>query len=167
MCTCGYRAVTIARTPAASTADRRCFTVDARCDALPMTALRLQAVAAGALTALALAAPATTEAAADASSEWRDLARTMTAPWPGLQRADGSFRDYVVAADPHGAPRDPYGRSFMGLALLQAGLRDGNDRQVTAGLKAIGQAAAHPVIRQRIVFENLALSTAYNVARTT
>src|SRR5204862_5109364 len=76
------------------------------------------------------------------------------------------FSDYVVASDPRGKPRDPYGRAFLGLALLQTGLRDANGHQISAGLRSIGIAATHPVARDRIVFENLALTIAYNVART-
>lgn len=91
----------------------------------------------------------------------------MAAPWASLQhRADAGFADYVVRAAPPGPPRDPYGRAFLGLALLQAGVRDGNDSQVGTALRAIGYASSHPVRRDRIVFENLALETAYNVART-
>jgi hypothetical protein len=91
----------------------------------------------------------------------------MVGPWADLQRGDGSFSDYVVDAHPGGAPRDPYGRAFIGLALLQAGMRDGDGHELDAGLRAIGQAARHPVRHDRIVFENLALETAYNVARGT
>src|SRR5436305_13144974 len=99
------------------------------------------------------------------SNPWLELARSMAAPWPRLQKG-ADFSDYVVANAPPGPPRDPYGRAFMGLALLQSGLRDGKPGQLSAGLRALGAAAAHPVRRDRIVFENLALTTAYNVART-
>lgn len=89
----------------------------------------------------------------------------MAAPWPHLQhKTDGRFADYVVAHLHGGPPRDPYGRSFLGLALLQSGIRDHDDAQLAAAFRALGQAAAHPVRRDRIVFENLALATAYNVA---
>jgi len=127
---------------------------------------RPQAAVAGVLIAAAVAAPARADAAAAPTNQWLALARDMAAPWAALQKSDQSFKDYVVAAAPKGPPRDPYGRSAMGLALLQAGLRDGNERQVSAGLRAIGAAAADPVARDRIVFENLALATAYNVARS-
>src|SRR3954447_14336778 len=141
--------------------------VDAQCDALSVRVLRRPAVAAVAGCLLAAALPSGAWADAAPSSEWLALARSMASPWAGLQhRRDASFADYVVAAAPNGPPRDPYGRSFLGLALLQSGLRDGSDSQVGAGLRAIGYASSHPVRRDRIVFENLALETAYNVARS-
>jgi hypothetical protein len=130
---------------------------------------RPHALVAGALlgaVVVAVAMPAPADGPAGRSNEWLAVARQMAAPWAALQKRDQSFKDYVVAAAPKGPPRDPYGRSFMGLALLQAGLRDGNDRQIGAGLRAIGAAAAHPVARDRIVFENLALTTAYKLARS-
>ena len=132
----------------------------------PWVPVRRRYVVAAAAVALTLIpAPASTRAAAGAASPWLALARQMVAPWGGLQRGDGSFFDYVVNAHPGGAPRDPYGRAFMGLALLQAGMRDGDDHEVDTGLRAIGQAARYPVPHDRIVFENLALETAYNLAR--
>lgn len=118
----------------------------------------------GALIPASVAAPG--PAAAAPARDWHALATKMAAPWAALQRRDGTFSDYVVANDPHGKPRDPYGRSFLGLALLQTGLRDNDEPQISAGLRSIGIAAAHPVPRDRIVFENLALTTAYNIART-
>jgi hypothetical protein len=132
-----------------------------------MTGLRRHLLAAALAAGLIPAAmPASASAAADPSSEWTALARSMAAPWAALQRkGTAEFADYVVSAAPKGPPRDPYGRAFLGLALLQSGLRDGSDPQIAAGLRAIGYAASHPVRRDRIVFENLALETAYNVAR--
>lgn len=114
----------------------------------------------------AAAAPSSSGAAAAPGDEWLALATAMAKPWATLQRPGGAgFADYVVAAAPEGPPRDPYGRAFLGLALLQSGIRDDSDPQIAAGLRAVGYAASHPVRRDRIVFENLALETAYNVAR--
>jgi hypothetical protein len=132
--------------------------------AAPPPAITRCAAAVAVLAGLAL--PSSASAAADPSSEWATLARSMAAPWAGLQKKNtAGFADYVVDAAPPGPPRDPYGRAFLGLALLQSGIRDGDDPQIAAGLKAVGYAASHPVRRDRIVFENLALETAYNVAR--
>src|SRR5437764_6654270 len=109
-------------------------------------------------------APSQTAVVPGPSNPWLPLARSMAAPWPRLQHG-ADFSDYVIANAPPGPPRDPYGRSFMGLALLQSGLRDHNRSQLGAGLRALRAAARHPIARNRIVFENLALATAYNVAR--
>jgi hypothetical protein len=130
-----------------------------------MTARGLHSLVTSAVASSVLASAAPALATADSRNEWLGLDQSMAAPWVKVQRSDGSFTDYVVDAAPKGPPRDPYGRSFMGLALLQAGLRDGDRPQVGVALRAIGAAAAHPVRRDRIVFENLALATAYNVAR--
>ena len=131
-----------------------------------MRVFGLDALAVGAaVIGLAGATPPATETQTAPSSGWRALATDMARPWPDLQRRDKTFSDYVVAANPHGPPRDPYGRAFMGLALLQAGLRDDDQAQISAGLASIGASAAHPGPRDRIIFENLALETAYNLAR--
>src|SRR5438876_722994 len=121
-------------------------------------------LAASAALVVALAPAAAHAATPD--NPWLALGQAMAAPWAHLQKADGDFRDYVLAKDPYNKPRDPYGRAFMGLALLQAGLRDGNQAELGVALKALGKAATHPIRRDRIVFENLALTNAYNFART-
>jgi hypothetical protein len=90
------------------------------------------------------------------------LTRDIAAPWPGLQREDGSYYDYLK---PYGGGR--YSEAMLGLALLQVGLREGDDRLVSSGLRGVGFALAHGE-RQAAdpsVFEAFALATAYNVAR--
>src|SRR2546421_11303876 len=127
--------------------------------------MRAGACLAASAALLVALAPAAAHAATP-DNPWLTLAQSMAAPWVQLQKADGDFRDYVLANDPYNKPRDPYGRAFMGLALLQAGLRDDDRDELTVALKAIGKAATHPIRRDRIVFENLALTNAYNLART-
>ena len=69
------------------------------------------------------------------------LASRYSAPWLALQTDDGRFSDYVSgAADGHGR----YGEAMLGYALLQTGLRDGNQAYIDAGLRAIGFALRHP-----------------------
>jgi len=87
------------------------------------------------------------------------LARAHAAPWPRLQRADGSFENRL------GQGR--YGESMLGLALLETGLRDGDGRQVNAGLAGLRWAIQRPEMRDRhpSVFEAFALASAYNLAR--
>jgi hypothetical protein len=100
--------------------------------------------------------------AAAAADDTAALTRDIAAPWPGLQREDGSYYDYLK---PYGGGR--YSEAMLGLALLQVGLRDGDDRSVSSGLRGVGYALAHGD-RQAAdpsVFETFALAAAYNVAR--
>src|SRR4051812_16194793 len=121
--------------------------------------------AAAAVVALVVGMPAPAQGPAPPANEWLALARDMAKPWPALAHENGADTDYVIANAPPGPPRDPYGRAFMGLALLQTGIRDGGDTALRVALRSLVNAADHPVNRDRIVFENLALATAYNLAR--
>ena len=87
------------------------------------------------------------------------LARAHAAPWPGLQRADGSFEERLR--------RGRYGESVLGLALLESGLRDGDRRRVNAGLGGLRWAIERPYLRdgQPSVFEAFAVAAGYNLAR--
>ncbi|MDQ3586913.1 MAG: hypothetical protein M3375_00975 [Actinomycetota bacterium] len=99
--------------------------------------------------------------AAPARAEERSavLARSHAAPWLRLQRPDGSFEDRLR--------NGRYGESMLGLALLETGLRDGDRRQVNAGLAGLFWAIRRPQLRdqQPSVFEAFALAAAYNLAR--
>jgi hypothetical protein len=90
------------------------------------------------------------------------LTRDVAAPWPELQRDDGSYYDYLK---PHGGGR--YSEAILGLALLQVGLRDGDDRLVGSGLRGVEFALAQGQrqLADPSAFETFALATAYNVAR--
>jgi hypothetical protein len=90
------------------------------------------------------------------------LARAIAAPWPALQRNDGSYTDYL---QPYSGGR--YGEAMLGLALLRTGLREADDALVGSGLRGIGFALDQGARRQTdpSVFEAYALSAAYNVAR--
>lgn len=112
------------------------------------------AVAAG------LCAPATAGAAAD----WESLAGRASRPWPFLQRGDGQFPDYVTKLAP-GGHRDRYGTPMLGFALVQRGVHARDPRMAKAGLQAIDHAITHPSRAATQIFENLALSSAYNVVR--
>lgn len=110
-----------------------------------------------------LLAPAS--AAAAPQDEWRTLSQRIAQPWPGIQAADGQFPDYVIRAAP-GSMRDRYGEALLGYGLIQNGIRDGDDRATSAGLRSLAFAA-----RKRdpgwesSAFENFALASAYNLAR--
>jgi hypothetical protein len=115
--------------------------------------------------ALLVAFTAPGSAAGEAGGEFgpASLASRYSAPWLALQTEDGRFSDYVSgAADGHGR----YGEAMLGYALLQTGLRDGNQAYIDAGLRAIGFALRHPERQEaeRSVFEMHALAAAYNLA---
>jgi hypothetical protein len=100
--------------------------------------------------------------AAATADDTAALTRDIAVPWPELQREDGSYYDYLK---PYGGGR--YSEAMLGLALLQVGLREGDERFVSSGLRGVGFALAHGD-RQAAdpsVFETFALATAYNVAR--
>lgn len=108
---------------------------------------------------------ATAPASAAAPDQWTQRATAIAAPWPGLQKADGTFFDYVIAADPTGV-RDDYGDPMLGYALLLTATRTGDAGLADSGLRALeyslDQAARSPSTQ---VFHQLAVVSAYNLAR--
>lgn len=92
------------------------------------------------------------------------LSDQVAESWMDLQKSDGSFRDYVTANAP-GAWRDRYGPAVFGAALLQRGVRTGDDRSVQAALRALRYAIAHRETRQNGAFEKIALAEAYKLGR--
>ena len=102
------------------------------------------------------------------ASGWSELARTMAAPWPAVQRADGSLPDYLdaVSGAYGGFPDTRYGNALTGYALLQTGLREGDARITRAGRRALNFARRPGRVWKRpSVFEQLAVAGAYNLAR--
>lgn len=120
--------------------------------------VRFALTAAIAVLATGAAAHASAPTAPESAAS---LASTYAAPWPSLQRADGSFKEYL----PIRAGSDGYGPAMTGYAMLLTGLRTGNDAMVGSGLRGIGYAAAHKSGDRRSIFEHLALAAAYNTAR--
>ena len=118
--------------------------------------------ACSALAALVLGAP---PAQGQTSSDWAALSSGMTAPWPALQLPDGSFVDYVFTHSHRPPPAHNYGSALLGYALLQNGLRNGDGRAIAAGLRALRYGAIHPAPTPRVIFQSLALVSAYNLAR--
>jgi hypothetical protein len=102
---------------------------------------------------------------AAAVDEWVMLERQLSAPWPTLQRPDGSFGDYVLDSRPPVGVRGLYGTAAMGLALLQAGVRGGDEVAIGSGFRALSHALAHIAVGRRAVFQNLALAATYDFAR--
>src|SRR5215208_8150496 len=81
-----------------------------------------------------VAATATTAAPAQAEApqQWRDLAKEMARPWPGLQKSEGWFPDYVYGGGKAfcnttkcraGLGNARYGESLLGYGLVMTGLR--------------------------------------------
>jgi hypothetical protein len=119
---------------------------------------------AGAL-ALAIVLLAAGPAAAAAPASWTAKADAIAAPWPGLQNADGSFRDYVISRDPTGQ-RDDYGDAILGYGLLATAARTGNADLAGAGLRALEHSLDHLARSPSTqVFHELATVSGYNLAR--
>lgn len=87
----------------------------------------------------------------------------MAAPWPRLQRKNGTFPDYV---HPDGKGFwENYAESFLGYALLNTGRRDRNDRVAEAGLRGLAWVAGPGGTRYRSSFEHYAMARGYRLAR--
>ena len=113
----------------------------------------------------AVLAAACAPASAAAPPEWSQKADEIAAPWPALQQADGSFRDYVLVRDPNDQ-RDDYGDAILGYGLLLSAARSGNAQLADSALRALeyalDRAARSPSTQ---VFHQLATVSAYNLAR--
>ena len=127
-----------------------------------------------ALVALCLifAAPAS----AKAPSTWGPLAERIAEPWPGLQNGNGTYQDYVYGGDisfclvrqcKPGLGNARYAEAVLGYALLQTGVRTGNERVIDTALRSLTWVAEHPEYRDTLQtnFETWALSSAYNLAK--
>lgn len=135
----------------------------------PFTTACVPAIAVGALLALApglvgdaVAAAPSAPAAAQAR-EPIAVAEPIAAPWPALQRIDGSYPDFMATRG--AAARDLYGDAMLGYGLLKTGLERHDDRAVSSGLRGLVHAVRYPRSYHSIVFEKLALAAAYNLAR--
>jgi hypothetical protein len=113
--------------------------------------------------ALVLAFPAPGRAAG-----WSELARTMAAPWPGIQSPSGGLADYLddVSAVYGGYRGSRYGDAMMGYALLQTGLRERDAVLRDAGVRALTLATLpERVWETPSVFEHMAVASAYNLTQ--
>jgi hypothetical protein len=118
----------------------------------------LAALVAGFALALGTAQPAA------AATSWNQLSLDIADPWPALQTGAGHFGDYVRDRV-GGAGRDDYGDALLGYALLQTGIRSGDDRLVRAGLRGVTYAAKHPSSEAIRMYQSLGIASAYNLAR--
>jgi len=113
---------------------------------------------------------------AETEDDWRDLAYDIAAKWPGLQTQDGWYRDYIygggrsycyqpVCRANLGNAR--YGESVLGYGLIQVGLREGDQRLVDSGIKAITSVVTKPRLQREFptAFEGMAVAASYNLLR--
>ena len=117
------------------------------------------------LVALASVAGLASASAASAAADPVLLSRQIAAPWPAMQRSNGSFPDYLQR---RGRPfRSLYGDAMLGYGLIQNGLRDGDSRAIDSGLKGVTRAVRDPgpSDAKKNAFEDLAVAAAYNLAR--
>ncbi len=102
--------------------------------------------------------------------QWRTLALAMARPWPALQVKSGPqagrFPDYTDAYIKD-FPLTRYGESVLGYALVQTGVREGEDRLIDSGLRALAYVANRPAgtHHRASVFEDMAMAAAYNFVR--
>jgi hypothetical protein len=126
------------------------------------------------LVAAALAGPSS--AAAAAPEQWRALAGEMASPWPSLQKSAGWFPDYVYGGGKafcnvprcrKGLGNARYGESLLGYGLVMTGLREGDQRLVDSGLRAITYIVGQPQLQARLPtsFEGMAVASTYNLMR--
>ena len=112
-------------------------------------------------------AAAASASSAQAATDPVALSRQIAAPWPALQGADGKYPDYL---ERKGQPfRSLYGDAMLGYGLIQAGLRDSDQRAIESGLRGVtrGVRTAPPPGARQNAFEDLAVAAAYNLARAT
>lgn len=131
-----------------------------------IAAMFILSTAAAALIAAFTLAPA---ARAAEPVDVNAIAIAAVEPWLGRQRANGKFIDYV----PKRQGIDNYGTGMLGMTILDQGVRLGDQRRIDVGLKAMRFAsrralrlANHRSRRaRRVVFDNFAVASAYNIAR--
>jgi hypothetical protein len=115
-------------------------------------------------------------APADPDDHWRDLVYDIAAKWPGLQTRDGWYRDYIYGGGKSYCYRPicranlgnaRYGESVLGYGLIQVGLREGDQRLVDSGIKAITSVVTQPRLQREFptAFEGMAVAASYNLLR--
>lgn len=105
-------------------------------------------------------------------ARWAKLAADLAAPWPALQikkgKFAGRFPDYTDRYI-KGFPLTRYGEAVLGYGLVQTGAREGDDRLIDSGMKALAYVANRPpgTHHRASVFEEMAMPAAYNFVRRT
>ena len=127
------------------------------------------------LAALAWALSAASAGAA-APERWRALAREIAAPWPGLQKKEGWFPDYIYGGGKGfclksrcraGLGNARYGESLLGYGLVMTGLREGDQPMIDAGVRALNYVISQPQLQSKLPtsFEGMAVAATYNLLR--
>ena len=97
---------------------------------------------------------------AAAPPEWRALQSEMAAPYPALATPEGRFADYLSPGT------RPLPVPTLGLALIQAGLANGDASRVDTGIRGINDYVEEgPLDGPPGVFDHFAIAAAYNVLR--
>jgi hypothetical protein len=136
----------------------------------------LRTTTVAAVVAIAVSAGTPTLAHAAAPARWGALAAEIAAPWPDLQNEDGTYRDYVYGGGISfcaerncypGFGNSRYAESVLGFALLQTGLRTGDQALIDTGLRSISYIVGRTDLREKLQtnFETWAIASAYNLAR--
>src|SRR4051812_9521468 len=126
--------------------------------------------------AVAVVAATAAPAQAEAPQQWRDLAKEMARPWPGLQKSEGWFPDYVYSGGKAfcnttkcrpGLGNARYGESLLGYGLVMTGLREGDQALVDSGLKAISYIVGQTELQAKLPtsFEGMSVASTYNLMR--
>ena len=132
---------------------------------------RLIALLVALLAAGAVGAPA---AQAAAPEQWRALGRQIADPWPALQNSEGWYPDYIYGGGKafcnrrmcrKGLGNARYGESLLGYGLIQTGLREGDQRLVDSGMRAISYILGQRELQRKLPtsFEGMAVASAYNL----
>lgn len=86
--------------------------------------------------------------------------------WPNFQNGDGAFRDPLQGGE--AGRMGGYSESMIGYALLQRGVDTGDQRLIYSGLAGINWNLINSQfsLQNPSSFENMAMASAYNLART-
>jgi hypothetical protein len=129
------------------------------------------------IASLAIAVAASPAAAAAAvPASWAALGDQLAEPWPGLQNPEGTYQDYVYGGGvafcltrncAPGLGNARYGEAVLGYALIQAGLRSGDEQVLRTGLRSINYIVRRLDLQDRLPtsFEAMSIGGAYNLAR--
>src|SRR3954452_3896697 len=119
---------------------------------------------------VAVASAASAQPAQAGRADWSRLSGDLARPWLSIQTSKGNFPDYTDGEVPRATGRGTrYGDSVLALALLQRGLRSGDQRMIDSATKAFAFVISRRRRRlQRFkpsVFESMAVAAGYKLLR--
>src|SRR3954447_2723401 len=117
-----------------------------------------------------VASAASAQPAQAGRADWSRLSGDLARPWLSIQTSKGNFPDYTDGEVPRATGRGTrYGDSVLALALLQRGLRSGDQRMIDSATKGLAFVISRTRRRlQRFkpsVFESMAVAAGYNLLR--